>query len=232
MRAIDVMTTNVISVDPDTSVAALAKLLCEHGIGGVPVVDKDDRLVGIVSEGDLLHRVEIGTEQRPSHRKARRRSWWLDAVASNRELARDYVKSHAKTVKDIMTHDVVSISDTTELADVAILLETKRIKRVPVVRDGRLVGIVSRANLVRALATAKSVSATVDADDRAISERLLSELRAKSWVDLASADILVRDQVVHLWFYPETSHDERLTLRVAAQNIPGVKGVEEYIVTG
>jgi CBS domain-containing protein len=119
MHAMDVMTTEVIIVDPDTSVQALAALLSERGISGVPVVDADDRVVGIVSEGDLLHRVETGTERREESRIRRRRSRWLDAIASDRELARDYVKSHARAVRDIMTRDVVSVSDTSELADAA-----------------------------------------------------------------------------------------------------------------
>ncbi len=156
MRAMDVMTTNVITVSPDTSVQEVATLLSERGISGVPVVDAENRLVGIVSEGDLLHRVETGTDRRPDRRSGRRRSWWLDTVGSDEELARDYVKSHGRTAKDVMTSEVISVSETTELADIANLLETKRIKRVPVVRDGRLVGIVSRANLVRALAAAGS----------------------------------------------------------------------------
>jgi CBS domain-containing protein len=182
MRAIDVMTTEVISVGPDTSVQALAALLSERGISGVPVVDAEGRVVGIVSEGDVLRRVKIGTARRPEARPGRRRSSWLEGIASDRELARDYGKSHGRTVGDVMTRDVVAVSDTTELADIAILLETKNIKRVPVVRDGKLVGIVSRANLVRALATTKSAPATIaDPDDRAIlprprqcSRRLLS----------------------------------------------------------
>jgi CBS domain-containing protein len=231
MRAIDVMTSEVISVDPDTSVQALATLLSERGISGVPVVDADNRVIGIVSEGDLLHRVETGTERRPDARAGRRRSWWLDRMVSDRELARDYVKSHARTAKDVMTRDVVSVSDTTELADIAMLLETKKIKRVPVVRDGRLVGIVSRANLVRALATTKSAPATIaDPGDRAIGDQLLAELKAKSWVDLTSADIIVRGGVVHLWFSDEQPREERLTFRVAAENIPGVRHVEEHVV--
>jgi len=231
MRAVDVMTTEIISVGPDTSVQALAALLSERGISGVPVVDAENRVVGIVSEGDVLHRVETGTERRLERRTRGRRSWWLDAVASDRELARDYVKSHARTVRDIMTRDVVAVSDTAELADIAMLLETKRIKRVPVVRDGRLVGIVSRANLVRALATTKSAPATIaDPDDRAIGDQLLRELKAKSWVDISSADIIVRDRVVHIWFSDDQPREEQLTFRVAAENIPGVRRVEEHIV--
>ena len=156
MRAMDVMTTNVITVSPDTSVQEVAKILSERSISGVPVVDAQNRLVGIVSEGDLLHRVEMGTDRRPDRRTGRRRSWWLDTVGSDEELARAYVKSHGRTARDVMTSEVTSVSETTELADIANLLETKRIKRVPVVRDGKLVGIVSRANLVRALAAAGS----------------------------------------------------------------------------
>jgi len=163
MRAMDVMTTEVITVDPDVSVQAVAKLLSERGISGVPVIDAADRLVGIVSEGDLLHRVETGTERLPG----RPRSWWLDTIALDRELARDYVKSHGRTARDVMTRDVISVIDTTDLAEIAMLLETKRIKRVPVLRDGKLVGIVSRANLMRALAVTESDPAVdVTADDR------------------------------------------------------------------
>jgi predicted transcriptional regulator len=126
-----------------------------------------------------------------------------------------------------MTRHVVAVSDTTEIADIANLLETKKIKRVPVVRDGRLVGIISRANLVRPLATAKSAPGTIaDPDDRAIGDQLLAELRAKKWVDISSADIIVRDRVVHLWFSDQQPREERLTFRVAAENIPGERLVE------
>jgi CBS domain-containing protein len=237
MRAMDVMTTEVITVDPDTSVQALARLLSERGISGAPVVDSENRLVGIVSEGDLLHRVETGTERRPERLTGRRRSWWLDTIASDQDLARDYVKSHGRTVKDVMIPDVISVTDTTELAEIAMLLETKRIKRVPVMRDGKLVGIVSRANLVRALAAAKSEPATnADSDDRTIRQKLLSELKGQEWFKMQNwskiwaADVLVRDRVVHFWFSQNQSEEERRALRVAAENFPGVRGVEEHIV--
>jgi CBS domain-containing protein len=113
MRALDIVTTDVITVDPDTTVQGLATLLAEKGINGAPVVDKTGGLTGIVSEGDLLHRAQIGT--------ARRHSWWLDHFAS--DAARDYVKSHGRTVNDIMSRDVVTVAEDTELADVAELLE-------------------------------------------------------------------------------------------------------------
>src|SRR3974390_1423747 len=159
MRAIDVMTTEVVTVDENATVPELAKLMSDRGISAIPVVDRDNRVIGMVSEGDLLHRAETGTE--------RRRSWWLDMVASTNRLAGDYIKSHSVQVKDVMTRNVLSVTETTPVADIALLLETNRIKRVPVVRDGKLVGIVSRANLVQALAmTINQSPSGAEAEDR------------------------------------------------------------------
>lgn len=225
MRALDVMTTQVITVSPETAVQELAKVLSERAISGVPVVDSENRLVGVVTEGDLLHRAETGTEHRTGHRRSR----WLDSLASDRELARDYVKSHGRAVKDIMTRDVVSVSETTDLGEVADLLETRRIKRVPVLRDGKLVGIVSRANLVRALA-ATAPERPSDGDDRSIRAKLLTELSKQEWANVWAADIIVRDKTVHLWFSSDQLDEERQAVRIAAENIPGVRQVEEHIV--
>ena len=231
MRAMDVMTTNVVTVGPDTSVQDVAKILSERGISGVPVVDAENRVIGIVSEGDLLHRIETGTERRPERATGRRRSWWLDTIGRDEELARDYVKSHGRTAGDVMTREVVSVNDTTELADVATLLETKRIKRVPVLKDGKLVGIVSRANLVRALAAAGTrLTADTAADDRTIRHQLLAELQGREWVHAWASDIIVRDGVVHIWVSDDRPEEERQALRIAAENISGVRGVEEHIV--
>ncbi len=227
MRAVDVMTTNVITTGPDTSVQAVATLLSERGISGVPVVDAGGRVIGIVSEGDLLHRAETGTERRTERRRAR----WLDSLATDQVLARDYVKSHGRTVKDVMTTDVISVAETTPLADVADLLETKRIKRVPVLRDGKLVGIVSRANIVRAFAATKTMTAPDgDSDDRSIRHKLLTELQGQEWARVWAADIVVKDGVAHLWLSDDQSPEERQALRVAAENTAGVRGVEEHIV--
>ena len=231
MRAMDVMTTSVVTVGPDTSVQEVAKILSDQGISGVPVVDADNRVLGIVSEGDLLHRIETGTERRPERRTGRRRSWWLDTIGRDEELARDYVKSHGRTAGDVMTREVVSVNDTTELADVATLLETKRIKRVPVLKDGKLVGIVSRANLVRALAAAGTrLTAETASDDRTIRQRLLAELQGQEWVHAWAADIIVRDGIVHFWVSDDRPEEERQALRIAAENIPGVRSVEEHVV--
>lgn len=224
MRAMDVMTTEVITVSPDTSVPELARLLAERGISGAPVVE-NGRLVGIVSEGDLLHRAETGTERRTERRRRR----WFDDASS--DLARDYVKSHGRTVRDIMTREVVAVDETTELAEIASLLETKRIKRVPVLREGRLAGIVSRANLVRALAAAGGTLAVPTApDDRAIRERLLAELNGREWARVWPQDIVVQDGTVHLWVSDDRSEAEREALRVAAENVPGVRRIEQHLV--
>ena len=227
MRAMDVMTANVITVSPETSVHELATLLGTHGISGVPVVEADGKLVGIVSEGDLLHRAETSTERRTE----RRRSRWFDSPALERDLARDYVKAHGRTVRDVMTRDVVTVAETAGLDEVADLLETRRVKRVPVVRDGKVVGIVSRANLVRALAAAKlQPAAAGDVDDNAIRHSLLSELKGTGWAKVWSADIIVRDKVVHIWCSDDQDDEQRQALRVAAENTPGVRSVEEHIV--
>jgi CBS-domain-containing membrane protein len=146
-------------------------------------------MVGIVSEGDLLHRAEIGTGRRTK----RQRSWWLEAIKSGRDAGfRDYVKSHGRTVENVMTRDVISVSETTELADIATLLETKGIKRVPVVRDGQLVGIISRSNLVRALTATKRDAATkADVHDAAIRHELLAEVARQKWNHVHAEDIVV-----------------------------------------
>ena len=227
MRARDVMTTDVITVDPDTTVQALATLLAERGISGAPVVDAGGRLVGVVSEGDLLHRTEIGAARR--HR-VRRRSWWLDDYASAN--AREYIKDHGRTVRDVMTRDVVTVTEDTELADVATLLEAKRIKRVPVIRDGKVVGIISRANIVRAVGATKGARAPAgEDDDRSIRARLLVELGGEEWAKMLwPEDVIVRDGIVHFWISDNEPPEKREALRVAAESISGVRGIQQHLL--
>lgn len=221
------MTTAVITTSPNASVASVAARLSERGISGVPVVDSEGRMVGIVSEGDLLHRAEIGTERQTK----RRRSWWLEAIKPDWDALSDYVKSHGRTVENVMTRGVISVSETTELADIATLLETKGIKRVPVVRDGKLVGIISRSNLVRALTATKRDAATkTDIDDTAIRHELIAEVIKQKWKHIRAEDIVVKDGIVHLWFSSGQSREERQVLHVAAENVAGVSSVEEHIV--
>ena len=145
MRAMDVMLHDVVTVRPETDFAEAVKLLSEHDVSALPVVDAENRMVGILSEADLIHRFEIGTEKT--------RPWWMEAVTGAGVLAEEFAKSHGEKVGEIMTPEVVSVTEETPLAEVAALLERKRIKRVPVTRDGKLVGIISRSNLVQALAS-------------------------------------------------------------------------------
>jgi hypothetical protein len=154
----------------------------------------------------------------------------LDHYAS--EVAREYVKDHGRTVKDVMTPDVVSVTEDTELADIAALLEAKRVKRVPVVRDGKVVGIVSRANIVRAVGATKGAAPrTSENDDRAIRAQLLRELGGEVWASSVwPEDVIVRDGVVHFWFSDDEPGEKRHALRVAAEAINGVQGVQEHMM--
>jgi CBS domain-containing protein len=223
MRASDVMTPHVICVAPEATVQSIAKLMTDRQISGVPVVDSDQRILGMVSEGDLLHRIETAT--------VHRRSWWLEMDESAKELAREYAKSHGRKAKDVMTRDVITVSPTTELAEIANVLETRGIKRVPVVRDGRLVGIVTRANLIRALASMpRATPHNAQIGDQEISGRLQGELRHRKWAQNVSVSIIVKRGVVHLWG-SLPSNAQREALRVAAETVPGVKAVIDHTST-
>jgi CBS domain-containing protein len=222
MRVKDVMATEVVTLKPEASIREAAKLFVELHISGAPVVDARGEVVGMISEGDLLHRQELDTD-------APRRSHWLSFFFSASEAA-DYVKSHARAIGDVMSRNVISVDENTPLQDVANLFESRRIKRVPVLRDGKLVGIVSRANLVQALASAPeeeaSESTLSDADIRAT---LMGEITGRKW-SYIGRNVIVRDGVVHLWG-SVWSADEIRAARVAAESIPGVKRVEEHVET-
>lgn len=221
MQAKDVMTTSVVTVAPDTPVAEIARLLVERHISAVPVVDGNDRVLGIVSEGDLMHRPETGGR--------RRHSWWLGFFASSDEMARDYAKACGRRASDVMTSKVVTVSEDTPIAEIAHLLEEHRIKRVPVMRGGRLVGIVSRADLLRAVAAAPArEQAAGSVDDRAIRERILDILRHEQWMTSAFVNVIVTDGVVHLWG-TIANEDQRKALLAAADNVPGVREVVDHL---
>jgi CBS domain-containing protein len=219
MRASDVMTSNVISVSPDMTVREVAQIFVDNGISGAPVVDPDGHVAGMISEGDLLRRSEIGTEARP-------RTSWLDLWSASHE-ARDYIKTHAMKVRDVMTTDVVTVEPDTSLGEVAGLLETRRIKRVPVTNAGRLVGIVSRANLVQALESVPDEPSTdVTHSDAEIRAMLMGELAGRKW-SFAGRNLVVANGVVHLWGVFHSAEAVE-AVRVAAQSIPGVKRVEDH----
>jgi CBS domain-containing protein len=218
MLAKDVMTTPVLTVSPDATVMEVAKLLLDRHISAAPVVDADGKLLGVVSEGDLMRRAEAGTE--------RRTSWWLSLISDPQDDAREYLKSHGLHAGEVMTRNVLSVSEDTSLQEIAALLEKHRIKRVPVLRDGKVVGIVSRANLLQAL-VAQPRPAAVAADDRALRQTVLEALTATG-ARTTYVNVVVSEGVVHLWGMAH-SDEERSALRVAAEAVPGVKSVEEKV---
>lgn len=221
MKARDIMTSPVVTVAPDTTVPEVATLLYERRIGALPVV-QDGRLVGIVSETDLLRRHEIGTD-----RFERAGSWWLRLFGADGSL-HDYVRSHARFARDVMTREVASVAPDTPVVEIAKLLEGRGIGRAPVLDAGELVGIVSRANLVQALATRAVTPATPEAvDDESIRRALLEELERQAWWRIDRAAVMVTDGVVHFWGMVDTDAG-RPAARVAAENIPGVRGVEDH----
>jgi CBS domain-containing protein len=222
MRAIDVMTNQVLTATPQTTVQDAAKLMINNRVSGLPIVDGNGQLVGIVTEGDLLRRAESGTE--------RRHSRWSKWFSPNSRLAGEYIKSHARRVADVMSRDVISVTKLASLGEIADLMEARRIKRVPVAHNGKLVGIVSRADLLRVLASG-GVNSSEDDRDGSIRSRLLADLRKQRWTNCSESDVVVSDGVVHFWGIVG-SEEERRALRVAAENTPGVRGVEDHTISG
>lgn len=222
MLARDVMTSTPITVAPDTPVTEVATLLLERRISAVPVVDADGRMVGIVSEGDLLRRADAQTE--------RRRSSWLELLLDRNVTAADFVKTHGNLARDVMTQDVVAVAPDTDLSEIASLLERRRIKRVPVVDGGRLVGIVSRANLLQGLVAQPraAVSADVQTRDADIRRRLDDILQDVPGVDLRRVNVVVKNATVFLWGTVK-SDNQRRALTVAAESVPGVERVEDNL---
>ena len=217
MQAQDVMTTVVATIPADATVREAAKLMLERGISALPVMDGKDRVVGMVSEGDLVRRAELGTDAP--------RSWWLRAFAE--DAARDYLRTHGASVRGVMASPVIGVRRTTPLDEVARLLEKHRIKRVPVLEAGRLVGIVSRADLVRRLATLPVRATVRSASDRALRRKVLKEMQNKAGLDLLYVNVTVEHGVVHLWGGVR-SHLEQRALAVAAKAVDGVRKVEDH----
>jgi CBS domain-containing protein len=221
MRAIDVMVRDVVTVHPGTDVAEAIKLMSEHDVSALPVVDAAGKLVGVLSEADLIHRVEISTEKH--------RPWWLEAVTAASTLATEFAKSHGKKVGEIMTPGTITVSEDTSLAEIAGLMERKRIKRVPVVKDSKLVGIVSRSNLIQALASVVGRMDQHDESDRQIRLELLARLKEQKWTDFGSRNVTVSNRVVHLWGLVG-SEAERNALLALAESVSGVSRVSDEMI--
>ncbi|WP_298885317.1 CBS domain-containing protein [uncultured Bradyrhizobium sp.] len=221
MQARDVMVSPVATVGPTATVRQVAQILLQRRISAVPVVDADNKVLGIVSEGDLLHRAESKTE--------RTSSWWLQLLTGDAQLATDYVKSHSIRVQDIMTQDVATAAPETPLHEIAMLLEERQIKRVPIVnKEGQLVGIVSRANLLQAIASARP-KLEISLPDSAIRKRFFEEIRKQPWAHTFNLNVTVQNGVLDIWGFAP-SRAERTAIRVAAEAIPGVVTVNDHLL--
>ena len=221
MKASDVMVSTVITVGPDASVQDVAELLLRNRISAVPVVGDNGEVLGMVSEGDLMNRPETKT----AHRKA----WWLDARASNETLAADYVKSHSRKVADVMTRYVITASPETSVAELAALLEKNSIKRVPIIKAKRIVGIVSRANLLQGLASLKDKAPQARADESAIRDSVMQKLANERWARPALLSVTVQDGTVDLWGIVESAAEKK-AVHVLVEVTPGVRAVNDNLI--
>lgn len=219
MKAHEAMTENVIAVGTNTAVREIAALLVQHRISAVPVVSEEGRVIGIVSQTDLGHRSETDTEKR--------RKWWLE-IANSNSKARDYIKSHGSIANDIMTRFVVSVSKDAQLSEVAEILDTHRIRQVPVMEDGKLVGMISRADLVRKLAEATITPSAAKPENGALQKAIWQRIKAEGWVHSALVNIAVKDGVVELWG-AVASDEQRRALRLLVEGVNGVQRVEDHV---
>jgi CBS domain-containing protein len=221
MRVSEVMSRGVVSVAPSARVAEAARLMLDHRISGLPVVDAGGHVVGMIAEGDFLRRAETGN--------LKRRPRWLEFCISPGRLADEYVHTHGRTVDEVMTRDVISVGEHASLDEVASLMEKHGIKRLPVLRGSSLVGIVSRADLVRALLVLIRRPASPLAGDRAIQDGIRAAVEKEPWGPKSTVNVVVQDGRVELYgsIFDER---EREALHVLIENIPGVKQVQDNIV--
>ena len=222
MKAADVMVTNVITVGADAHVQDVARILLNARISGVPVVSSNGELIGIVSEGDLMRRAEAGT--------GRRRPWWLVLLTGKEVLAAEFIKEHSRKVSDVMSREVITAAPGTPLSEIANLLEKNAIKRVPIIDKSKLVGIVSRANLLQALASlSTNAAAATQANDVEIREKVLTQLNAESWMRTSLINVIVQEGTVELWGVVDSALEKK-AVRVAAEVTPGVRAVNDNLI--
>jgi CBS domain-containing protein len=220
MKARDVMTPRVISIETDAPIMRAVRLMLQNRISGLPVVGPQGELVGMVTERDFLRRGEIGTQ--------RRRNRWLEFLIGPGRLADEYVHARGRKVEDVMTREPITVTEDTPLDEVVRLMERHRIKRLPVVRENELVGIVTRANIMHALVSlAAEAKAPPAGDDAAIRAQILAECKKQFWAPMTN--VVVRNGVVELWG-TITDERERQALVVASENVPGVKTVHDHLV--
>jgi CBS domain-containing protein len=220
MRAKDIMTRGVICLNVKDSVFDAAELLLGAGVSAAPVVSDKGIVVGIVSEADLIRRTEIDT--------APRKSWLSRLLGSEASAAHDFVAAHARKVSDVMTREVVMAGEDATLGDLVGLIEKHGVKRIPIVRDGELVGVVSRANLLEALLSREPDGPVLQPTDKALRQAVVDALEKRPWSSKWPTNVFANDGVVHLWGFVE-GDDVRKAYRVAAENVPGVRRVKSHL---
>jgi CBS domain-containing protein len=219
MRAHQIMTKPVITITPETTIVDAANLMLKHHLSGLPVVDSAGKLVGIVSEGDFLRRSEIGTQ--------RRRGRWLSFLFGPGSAARDFVCEHGRKISEVMTPEPFTVTEDAQLADLVDLMEAKNVKRLPIMRGERIVGIVTRANLVQAVASIARHVPDPTADDDHIRNRIIQAMEKQEWCPFGLS-VIVRDGIVHLSGIL-TDVQGREAAIVAAENVEGVVKVHDHL---
>ena len=222
MKASDIMSSRVVSVAPEATVLEAIKLMLDNHISGLPVIDKSGALVGIITEGDFLRRAETGTE--------RKRPRWLEILVGPNSLAGDYVRSHGRKVEEVMTREPIAIDEDVPLDEVVRIMERCRVKRLPVMRGDRVVGIVSRANLLHALASMrKQAAAAKPVADSELRDKVMDRLRGEPWVRTSLINVTVTEGSVDLWGIVDSAA-EKQALRVAVETTPGVRAVNDNVI--
>jgi CBS domain-containing protein len=223
MQARDIMTTDIIVARPEATVYEIARLMTDKRISGLPVVNTEGDILGMISEGDLLHRAELGTEAK--------QKWWLKLFADPDQMARSYAKSHGLRAVDVMSRPVVSVDADQDLADVAQVLDSSKFKRVPVLRDGALAGIITRADLVRALCNEPRRVPIGKVDDGTLQTRINAEIRKQSWLSASMLNVLVDKGTVELWGFID-SQEQKTALKILVEGIEGVTAIEDHVRVG
>jgi CBS domain-containing protein len=219
MKVADIMVKDVVSTGPEAPVREVAALMLERRISGLPVVDGGGRVVGIVSEGDLIRRPEIGTD--------RAKAGWLHLFIGDEERAREFVKSHGRRVREIMTQPAISVAADAPLDEVVRLMEHHHVKRLPVLQGGKLAGLVTRADLLRAL-VARQAGPAVHVGDEELRKRIDAMLRKEDWAATAVVYVQVEKGVAQLWGTVD-SEEQREALLLAVRGMPGVEGVQAHL---
>jgi CBS domain-containing protein len=219
MRAHQIMIRPVITIAPDATILEAAEIMLRQHISGLPVVDAAGKLVGIVSEGDFIRRSEIGTQ--------RKRGRWLKFLLGAGAPATDYVHEYGRKVSDVMTSEPLTVTEDATLEEIVTLMESNSVKRLPVMNGDKLVGIVSRANLLQAVASLAREIPDPTADDDHIRSRVIAAIEKNDWSPFG-LNVIVRDGIVHLSGVINEERSRQAAM-VAAQNVAGVQKVHDHL---